>query len=183
MRGGSWGAPCPVLAWPASTASTVRRGCSCSPLVKQPSSRDGQMKFDFESYTQGITTWNPPWASREEMSYNVFSMHFLDPLVMWQCTLRIDTCLLWLGFLKDHYNIYFLHVYCVPGITLHILKALPPQAKWQVHWGYQRFKQQVQRSHCKFLQGLNPCLYPFITHLPPRYMPSSSRRTTHIISG
>lgn len=62
-----------------------KRGCSYSPLVKQPSSRDGQIGFWFRIlYTQGITTWKLPWASREEMSYNVFSMHFLDPLVMWR---------------------------------------------------------------------------------------------------
>ena len=89
------------------------------------------------------------------------------------CTLRIDTCLLWLGFLKDHYNIYFLHVYYVPGITLHILKALPLQASMTSSLRLSEIQAASPGSHCKFLQGLNPCLYPFITHLPPDTCPAA----------
>ena len=88
------------------------------------------------------------------------------------CTLRIDTRLLWLGFLKDH-NIYFLHVYYVPGITLHILKALPLQASMTRSLRLSEIQAGSTGSHWKFMQGLNPCLYPFITHLPPDACPAA----------
>ena len=79
------------------------------------------------------------------------------------CTLRIDTRLLWLGFLKDH-NIYFLHVYYVPGITLHILKALPLQAS---------MTRSLRLSEIQEVQGLTASLCKDLTHVFIHLLPIS----------
>ena len=116
MRGGSWGAPCPTLAWPAST-----------PGLPLSTEEELQLQSSFQvaqlqGWANRILISNPihtrNYSIKPSMSFKRRNeLQCVQHAFSWSsgyvinCTLRIDTCLLWLGFLKDHHNIYFLHVF------------------------------------------------------------------------